>query len=231
MTHEEQAKQELWDDYRDGSLPSEQHQQFESYLKSSPQAQAIFDAESNWLNDIASTDAAFDIKADLNEDLPTQLELEHNDENFTASIINQWQSTHDHSPAVAGRIGFARWQHAAPWIKAATSIAALIAITAIGLLVGNALKTPTADPIAANPNNNTNDNTTANNINTTTINPITAMLQGTRNNAAIAAVHPTRIKQTVADTVALLDVNALMDLIDPGVPDPATFIEPAEQAS
>ena len=225
--------EQLWDDHRDNSLTSAQRHQFESFLKENPKAQALFNAESNWLNEIASTS--------------TTLTNAQQTDTFSQNVIHQWQEQIDlsdnadaplqssHVTGIAGRIGFAQWHNASPLIKAVAGIAAIVAITIGGLAIGNAFKqdNPAPNPYATNPNNKPNHSAPNMDNNTTNlaVNPVTAMLQSAKSNAALAAIRPAQFKKTVNETAAMFDMNNLMDLIDPGVPDPATLVESTDQPS
>lgn len=191
---------QLWDDYRDGALGAEQRRAFEQMLTDSQAEAALYEAETRWIASLHDDDAS-----------PRDVD------GFVDVVLGAWQT-----PTVAGRIGFGsplRW---------AMGLAAMIAVAAGGAIFSRLIDVPDAQPGRyANIGDPSTDGETDATPSTPLTDPVTALVRGTRGNFVIAAAQPKRIGEAVSRTTDLLDVGALIGLLDPGVPDPAQFIEPA----
>ena len=105
--------EELWERYRDGDLSDADRQAFEQYLQQDEQADAIYQAESQWL-------------ACLEHDLERDANLPDADrQTFTQNVLDRWQP-------VPKRSGQRRLVAAASWLAAAAVIALAIWVSPPG---------------------------------------------------------------------------------------------------
>jgi len=195
----QQQLNQLWDDHRDGTLCDADRAAFEAHLRTHEASAAMWKAESQWLSMLREEGA------DGQVGRPTQV--------FVDGVISAWRSQPgDAASDVVGRIG---WRRYTGWIGAA---AAMVAVFVLGAVYSNMLDssaTPPGPPIArvaptpkAAPD------------------AIGLLMTSARDGYSLAAAQPARIRQGFTTTAAMLDVSGIADLFDPGVPDPAKFVEP-----
>lgn len=213
-----QQIEQLWEAQRDGTISETDRVVFEQHLRESEPAAAMWKAESQWLEMIGDVDASFDDSAPM-RDQPT----------FVASVLDHWQVEAEREQlGVVATIGPARSSRSARSFRFILGLAAMVAIVVIGAIYFNAFNqtsTNTTDPnnsIAQNPPVKTPDVPDA----TEAPDAIGLLFASAKDSYTLAAAQPARIRQGFSDTAALLDVANLTALLDPGLPDPADFVEP-----
>ena len=194
-----QQLDELWDDYRDGTLGAADRAAFDEALRQDEQAASLFKAESQWLASMAQEGAA------ARGESPDGGQ-------FTRRVLDKW---HEES-AVAGRIGFANRRG---WF---VGIAAAVAACIGGALLLSTIQTQPTDPgkgtVVVNPPPP---------VAAPKADAVAMLLTSAGDSFASAAAQPARLRQTVSTAADMLDVNKLFSLLDPGVPDPALLTRPA----
>lgn len=209
-----QQIEQLWEAERDGTISETDRVAFEQHLRESEPAAAMWKAESQWLEMIGDVDASFDDAAPM-RDQPT----------FVASVLDHWQVEAEREElGVVATIGPVRRGNSLRWL---IGIAAMVAIVVLGAFAFNLFNPSnnTTDPnniVATNPPVKTPDVPVA----TEAPDAIGLLFASAKDNYTVAAAQPARIRQGLSDTVALLDVANLTALFDPGIPDPADFVEP-----
>lgn len=209
-----QQIEQLWEAQRDGTISESDRAAFEQHLRESEPAAAMWKAESQWLKMIGDVDASFDDAAPM-RDQPT----------FVASVLDHWQVEAEREElGVVATIGPVRRGNSLRWL---IGIAAMVAIVVLGAFAFNLFNPSnnTTDPnniVATNPPVKTPDVPVA----TEAPDAIGLLFASAKDNYTAAAAQPARIRQGLSDTVALLDVANLTALFDPGIPDPADFVEP-----
>lgn len=193
-----QQLEQLWDDYRDGTLGAADRAAFDEALRQDEQAAALFKAESQWLASMADEGASA-----RGESADGGL--------FAQRVLGKWHEER----AVVGRIGFANRRG---W---AVGIAAAVAAFVGGALVLNMMQTPPTDPgantVVINPPP----------VSAPKADGVAMLLTSAGDSFASAAAQPAKLRQTVSTAADMLDVNKLFALLDPGVPDPALLTRPA----
>ena len=193
-----QRLEQLWDDYRDGSLSESDRAAFDEALRQDEQATALFKAESQWLGAMAQEGA---IERGQSPDGGV----------FAQRVLDKWQD----QGAVVGRIGFAKWRVALVGI-AATIVA----------FIGGALMLSVFNTEPVNPGKGTTA-TNPSPAAAPKADGVAMLLTSASNGYASAAAQPAKLRQTVSNAADMLDVNRLFTLLDPGVPDPARLTKPA----
>lgn len=101
--------EQLWDAYRDGELSQADIATFEQHLADHPDQQALFDAESQWLESL------HDQPVMQNATLQTKANVD-----FSTSVLDQWN---DQSKPVLAKIHWKSASFSAGWLVAAAAIA------------------------------------------------------------------------------------------------------------
>lgn len=186
---------QIWDEYRDGTLSAADRAAFEAYLQAHEPAAAMWHAESQWLDLLAEADAAGE-----QQGRPTPA--------FVHAVVAGWQSQES---GVIGRIGWRRY------VAPAMGIAAVVAVFVLAALYADIFKTaappPERDVARVTPPSAAPD-------------AISLLMASAKDGYSLAAAQPARIRQGFSSTAAFLDVSRLAEIFDPGVPDPAEFVEP-----
>ena len=193
--------QAMWDACRDGSLSAEEQQSFEAMLAKDEHAAALWNAETQWLAALG----------DMSES-HARVSTAPTADGFARSVVDHWISE-ETRPVVARiepTVAPAGWRH---WIG---SVAAAIILVAGGIFLANQMD-QTPDPGNTVVNGGTNTQTP-------TASPVSLLVANTKA-TDLEAAHPTAIKRTVSDAVAVLDPSNIVDLLEPSMPDPADFFE------
>ncbi len=247
-----QQLEQYWEACRDGSIGDADRIAFEAYLHAHPKAAAMWKAESQWLQMLADVDGAFEEEAG---DMTAGSRPSVSGEAFVAGVLEQWQATQEQEQlGVVATIGpssalasltdassaSSSSSHRRPvvrYLAMFTGLAAAVALLTLAAIYGNFLGndtgtgTPPGDIVVVPPG--TVPNVTPPLTGTTqpdaqpleTPDALGLLFASAKNNYALAAASPSRIKQGFANTAAFLDVGNLASLLDPGLPDPADFVE------
>jgi hypothetical protein len=207
-----QQLEQLWDEYRDGTISAGDRAAFEEYLRGNDAAASMWKAESQWLEVLADVDASFEGETNTLSAA-----------GFADGVLSKWSAeSHREGGDVVGRIGFGRF---AGW---AIGIAAMVAFFVLGAIYSNVLNvnpadpgtnvvvTPPDQPVVPVPAPGSQDGPDA----------IGLLMASAKDNYALAAAGPAKIRQGFTSTAAFFDVSRLATLLDPGVPDPAALVEP-----
>ena len=209
-----QQIEQLWEAHRDGSISETDRVAFEQHLRESEPAAAMWKAESQWLEMIGDVDASFD-EASPMRDRTT----------FVASVLDHWQVEAEREQlGVVATIGPVRSRRPLGFIL---GLAAMLAILLLG---GFYFKLFNPSNNTTNPNNNVVVAPPPKAPETPAApdapDAIGLLFASAKDSYAVAAAQPARIKQGFSSTAAFLDVSNLTALLDPGIPDPADFVEP-----
>jgi hypothetical protein len=204
----QQQRQQLWDECRDGTISAADRAAFEEYLRANEPAAAMWKAESQWLEALADVDASFEGEAN-----PLSAA------GFADGVLNQWRPAAggaSEAEPVVGRIGFGG---TLGW---AIGIAAMVAFFVLGAIYSNVLnlkpETGGGGPMVKGPTVIPDPPAGAD--------AIGLLMASAKDNYALAAAGPAKIRQGFTNTAAFFDVSRLASLLDPGVPDPAEFVAP-----
>lgn len=104
----------LWDAYRDGDISAADKARFEQYLLEHPDQQALFDAESQWL------EALHDQPMLQANAVPTATQNQQANRAFANAVLDQWDA--DTRPVLA-KIHWKSAAFSAGWLVAAAAIA------------------------------------------------------------------------------------------------------------
>lgn len=211
----------LWEASRDGSISESDLAALEAHLRENESAAAMWQAESQWLALMADVDGELTDSAMADE--PDAV----SGESFAMSTVEAWQAQQEREAlGVVAKIGPSS---ASGSLRRYASLAAMIVLF-IGAAVYVSILTSQFGTnkdgeivIAPSVKNNTNGNAAQE----TAPEAIGLLLTSAKESYAVAAAQPARWRQGFADTAAMFDVANLADLLDPGVPDPATYILPS----
>lgn len=202
----------MWDDYRDGTLDEKQIALFEASLAESDEANALWQAESQWLEAIGDIG---DLAMAMDTDGTRTAANTSTGSAFASSVVEYWFA--EETQPVVGRIETNSIESAS-WRQWAGSVAAAIILVAGGLFLANQMNQP-----ADNGNTLTKGGNTAPPI-TATASPVSLLVAST-NASDLDMAHPTNIQRTLSDAMAVLDPSKLVDLLEPAMPDPADYFE------
>jgi anti-sigma-K factor RskA len=104
----------LWDAYRDGDISAADKARFEQYLAQHPDQQALFEAESQWL------EALHDEPVLQANAMPVASAMQQANRAFANAVLDQWDA--DSRPVLA-RIHWKSAAFSAGWLVAAAAIA------------------------------------------------------------------------------------------------------------
>lgn len=206
----------LWEACRDGSISESDRAVFDRYLNENDQAAALWEAESQWLAMMSDVDGAM-----------AQEPAGRDGHAFAISVLDQWQVQQEREAlGVVATIGPTL---ATGFVRRYAGIAAMLALFLgaaiyVGILTAN--KQPTdGGPVAIVPPKDTQPDGKSPAA-ATAPDAIGLLMSSAKENYALAAAQPSRLRQGFADTAAMFDVANLASLLDPGLPDPAEFVVP-----
>lgn len=201
----------LWEACRDGSISESDRALFENHLRESESAAAMWQAESQWLILMGDIDGAMAEEPAVADGSA-----------FAMSVIEQWQSQQEREAlGVIATIGPATSTRS---LRRFAGMAAMIALFIgaaiyVGIITSQQPATEGGGSVVVNP--------PISNQNETAPEAIGLLLTSAKESFAVASAQPARLRQGLADTAAMFDVANLASLLDPGVPDPAAFVTPA----
>lgn len=210
--------QQMWDDYRDGTLPPQQRAEFELWLKANEPAASLWQAEGRWLAMLAQEQAEAKPQASSAAEGA-----------FAAAVLARWDEQGGAASPVLARIGWRRWMGVAVSVAAAVVLAATLSMwsswtawfgpggapskagTGAGVAVNEPAPIQPYAPPVAEPDT------------------LGVLFASAGDGYAAAAAQPAKIRQALSDTASMFDVAKLATLLDPDVPDPARFVQPSPQ--
>ncbi|HAI13433.1 MAG TPA: hypothetical protein DCM28_17125 [Phycisphaerales bacterium] len=112
--NQHQNIEHLWDAYRDGDITAEDKALFEQYLADHPDEQALFDAETQWL------DSLHDQPVTSSAPMLSIAQTQPANRAFAAAVLDHWD---DASRPVLAKIHWKSAAFSAGWLVAAAAIA------------------------------------------------------------------------------------------------------------
>lgn len=197
---------QLWEASRDGELTDAQRRELDDALAAAEGRRAIFDAETKWLEELASRDEETTRQGGIDSDA------------FVAATMTRWQA--ERRGGVIARIGFVRV------LRWAGAVAAMIAVAVGGAMMSGLFDSPQPEVPPVVVNNGDDDTNPSTPDQPTEPDHVSALMKGASQTYALATTQPAALRDAVAGAGNLLDMDNLVSLLDPGVPDPAGLTEP-----